>query len=485
MAPKKDSAASKAEDKPPKEETKKGKKETKEGDAKDAKGDAKDVNAPPRPNKEAYEKRIQAVQEQIEGKKEEIKKVIETIDKKSTGKEGYETSRGGLFDELKTIKARRGEFIEKKQELVKQGRAEREAAFQSKRELQDMEKAGKDLNEESLEAKINQLEYKLETSGNLTLKEEKGIMKQIKDYRAQLPKAVAHTKKLEQLKAGQAATDGSSAPQASRQETIKSLDEQLDALKVEQEGISKKLDKLKETRDGEMDKLKPLIEKRGTLRDAVGTLIEEKKNIVGERNKAYDAWRAYEDKMREERRSREQAEWDKWRAEQEKVAAEKELEQPNPFLGETTLLEQTIDYCKGLLPKEAAAKEEEKEIQHLEGFQAMKSKRDRDNEMYFEATKGKKGKKNMKNLTPKEDKELSTGAGKKAIKHTAESFSIFKQLEVSTPMSVGELPELLEALQKKLDLVNKKVEDWEAERKAKVAAAKDAAEKAGGEAKEE
>ena len=37
-----------------------------------------------------------------------------------------------------------------------------------------------------------------------------------------------------------------------------------------------------------------------------------------------------------------------------------ELEQPNPYLAETTLLEQTLDWCKNQLPKSEETKEEEK-----------------------------------------------------------------------------------------------------------------------------
>ena len=52
-------------------------------------------------------------------------------------------------------------------------------------------------------------------------------------------------------------------------------------------------------------------------------------------------------KIREEQRKRDEArralEQAQWEADQ----AKRELEKPNPFLNETTLLQQTIDWCKG------------------------------------------------------------------------------------------------------------------------------------------
>jgi hypothetical protein len=104
----------------------------------------------------------------------------------------------------------------------------------------------------------------------------------------------------------------------------------------------------------------------------------------------------------------------------------------------------------------------------------MRSKMDRDADMYFEATKGKKGKKGAnKLLPPKEDADNSGAGSKKAIKHTAESFSIFKQLAVQTPMTVGDLPELVEVLTGKLVAAEEKAKSWSDEIKAK----KDALEK--------
>lgn len=428
----------------------------------------------PRPNKEEFEKRIDAVQASIDKKKEEIKKIGDTIESKSTGKKEYDDARTALFDEMKEIKARKEALFQQKQDLLKAGRDEREEAFQAKRKLQDMEKAGKDLNEESLDAKIGALEYQLNVRTKpLSLKEEKAILKQIKDLKAQKPAAIKHTKELEALKAGSSSAVEGATPGASREESIEQLNEKLNAIKGQTEGISKKLDKLKEEREKKLGNLAPLIEKRNALRDEQTTLINQKKDIVNERKQAFELWKEFEQKQREERKKREEEEWAKWKAEQAAEQAKADLEKPNPFISEVTLLEQTIDYCKGLLPQSAESKSDDKPLEYNnpEGYVVMASKKDRAAEMYMEMSKGKKGKKGMKNMAPKEDgpREIKTS---KPLKHTAETFTIFKTLEVSTPMVLGDIPALQATLEKKLEAVNAKVKVWEAERLAKVEAAK-------------
>merc|ERR1711923_591373 len=111
------------------------------------------------------------------------------------------------------------------------------------------------------------------------------------------------------------------------------------------------------------------------------------------------------------------------------------------------LLEQTIDYCKSLLPQLCTKAADNKEIEHdlPKGTAVMASKKERGDEMYFNATKGKKGKKGMKLLPQLHDQNDPEHAQKvmqkqnaKSIKHTAESLTVFKGLGVGTPMVVSD-----------------------------------------------
>lgn len=65
------------------------------------------------------------------------------------------------------------------------------------------------MNEESIDSRIAEYEYMLNVrSKPLSLKEEKNILMEIKKLKASRPAAIKHTKELEALKAGAAATDG-------------------------------------------------------------------------------------------------------------------------------------------------------------------------------------------------------------------------------------------------------------------------------------
>ena len=66
--------------------------------------------------------------------------------------------------------------------------------------------------------------------------------------------------------------------------------------------------------------------------------------------------------------------------------AKKELEKPNPFLGEVTLVQQTLDWCKEKLGLDKEKVEEEKkELSHVnpEGSMILVSKKDRGKEFFL------------------------------------------------------------------------------------------------------
>lgn len=69
----------------------------------------------------------------------------------------------------------------------------------------------------------------------------------------------------------------------------------------------------------------------------------------------------------------------------------------------------------------------------------------------------------MKNLPPKEDADPKTANLKKAVKHTAESLQIFKDMKIAAPMTLGDIPEILKALEAKMGGVKEKAAKWDAE----------------------
>merc|ERR1712144_14493 len=82
----------------------------------------------------------------------------------------------------------------------------------------------------------------------------------------------------------------------------------------------------------------------------------------------------------------------------------------------------------------------------------MLSKEKRDEEMYYAPTKKKGLKKKGGD---------SADAGKKPIKHNAETFKLFDSLKLDAPITVADIPALLVKLAEQKKVYEDKVKDWE------------------------
>lgn len=302
------------------------------------------------------------------------------------------------------------------------------------------------------------------STSSMTLKQEKDCMMQIKKLKAKKPQVIQAAKQYERMKAQ---CDAATAPDPSKtvDEQLQEINEKMKALTERQDGEYKKINELKEKRSQQMGGVDSLIQGKTKLKEECEVLLKDRTAIADERRAKQKAFNEWEKEQRAERRRRQEAEWAKQQAEWDADQAKRELEKPNPYLNETTLLEQTIDYCKGLLPKEEAAEEATKVLDHNnpEGAKILLSKKDRDAEMYFAPTK----KKNLKKKGG--DKPKAS-----AIKHTAETFQIFQQLKLQAPMTTDDLAPLLEKLEGSLAEYQDKVRVWEAERLEKLKAAEEA-----------
>merc|ERR1711933_492187 len=88
-----------------------------------------------------------------------------------------------------------------------------------------------------------------------------------------------------------------------------------------------------------------------------------------------------------------------------------------------------------------------------DGEVVLGKKEDRANEFYFAPTKKKGGAK--KANKPADDKT------KKTIKHNAETFKLFDSLGLEAPITVADVPPLLEKLEKQKESYQEKVDEWE------------------------
>merc|ERR1712217_994093 len=197
-------------------------------------------------------------------------------------------------------------------------------------------------------------------------------------------------------------------------------------------------------RDDIQKKIQDLVAERQRLR-------EEFKNEMNE----YKAWQAdqrriRQEKYQEERKAQEAA----WKI--KKMEKEVEKLDENPYVSQITLIEQTMKFCKGLLPQAAGEKKEElKEtvFNNKDGEVVLSKKEDRADEWYFCPTK-KKG-------APKKGKASGDDSKKKPIKHNAETFKLFDTLGLEAPITVADVPPLLEKLEKHMETYQEKVQAWE------------------------
>merc|ERR1711953_1184861 len=167
----------------------------------------------------------------------------------------------------------------------------------------------------------------------------------------------------------------------------------------------------------------------------------------------YKAWQAEQRRIRQEKYQEERKEQDKaWKL--QKMGKEVEKLDENPYVSQITLIEQTVKFCKGLLPQDAAEKKEETKetvFNNKDGEVVLGKKEDRADEWYFTPTK-KKG-------APKKGKPEGD-VSKKPIKHNAETFKLFDTLGLEAPITVADVPPLIEKLEKSLETYQEKVQAW-------------------------
>merc|ERR1712187_1031674 len=189
--------------------------------------------------------------------------------------------------------------------------------------------------------------------------------------------------------------------------------------------IQEKMKALNEKRQNQVGDMSEVMEKREAIQKKVAELIGEKNKLRDDFRQAmqeYKAWQAEQRKIRQdkyqaERKKQEQA----WKLQRMQKEVEKLDE--NPYVSQITLIEQTMKFCKGLLPQDAVEqKEVEKEIvyNNKDTEVVLSKKEDRADEWYFCPTK-KKG-------APKKGKTSGGDSAKKPIKHNAETFKLFDTL---------------------------------------------------------
>merc|ERR1719335_789149 len=125
---------------------------------------------------------------------------------------------------------------------------------------------------------------------------------------------------------------------------------------------------LMEDRQKQMGNMPELFEERENLNKQIGEIIRERNTIRDEfrqQEREYNAYLAEIRKIRQERAAEQRAERQK---EYEVVRRQREVEklEENPYVGDIALIDQTVLWCKSLLPKEEAKVEVKKEAKSMD-----------------------------------------------------------------------------------------------------------------------
>jgi len=402
------------------------------------------------PNKEEFQKNIQEKNNEIEKLQRELQSVQKKISEKNTDKDGFHEKRAMLAAKMSTYTDQITKLYAQRAELRDQLTSKSNDQKKVTQFLKKTEASITFFNESELDERIQQIEFEMYT-GTLTLAEEKKKVAEIQALKKQKPKINAQAEKLDSLRMKK--------EELSDAKSFETLKEQIQAINTKADGLWAAKDEVKQeylALIGEHKKATETSEldtQRTELRKTISKLVNERNEL---RKKLTDEEAAYRRFKQEEQRAaaeKRQAENKARREEFEKEEMAKKEEKllVQPFLAEVALLEQTITFCKGLLPKEETEeqKKEETDYNNPQGYEVLVKKGDRDEEFFMPATK-KKGPKKQNRAAP------ST-----VIKHDAYTFRLFAAIKIKAPSSVNQVPDTLKLLNEELDKYKTKIADWQ------------------------
>jgi len=405
------------------------------------------------PDRNALEEATKKVNTEVEALQKKKADLDKRISARSGGKEEFFQKKQQLREKLDEVQARIDAFAGKKDELYKQIDSEKMADKEAKEQLKKMKGSLGFTSEAEIDKRIADIEFNMWTS-SISLKEEKKFLDEIKELKRSKPK-------VSKLK-GMEAELGNKKPGANTEsirEDIQRQSSDIKEAKEEKRLISAEYAKLNEERQKQMGDMPELFEERTKLQASIQEKINKRNELRDEFRQKEKDFNAYMNEIRKiraekaaEGRLERQAEFD----ERRKQRAVEQLDE-QPHVAEITLIEQTILWCKSVLPKEAkkedeSAKKADTVFNNPEGAMVLLKKDAREEEFYYAPTK-------KKSVKGKKDK-----AGAKTIKHDAATFKLFDQLKLDAPIVVDEIPDLVTKLEAQLEDYNAKVKAWEQNR---------------------
>jgi len=434
-----------------------GKKDKKEVDADEAK-----IPVVEQPDKKAFDDKLEKLQKKIDDAQAELKKVKDSIGERSAGNSDFQTKRSELLTKVNAEKEKIDEFMAKKEEIRSAMGLKNTEDTKMKNDLKDMKKKLGYTDIAEIDKRIREIEDSMIHS-SLTLKEEKKYMLEI----AQLKKNKPEVNKYNQLEQ-QSLTKRELNKDTSLKEQLDQINEVMNVHRARKKELNEEFTALLAERDAQMGNSQEMYGQRDELNNKV-------KEYIKERNDLRDQFRAQEREYYEYQKELKNLRWEKQRAEREE--REKEWQQERrkrdaeklddqPYVAETTLLEQTIKFCKSFQPKQEDEKKEAKEtvFDNKKDEVVLVDKSKREEEFYYAPTRKGKASKN---------KGKKEGGSAKPIKHNAETFKLFATLKIEAPITTDDIPATLEKLEAEMETFQAKIKEWEKSRddkKAKILA---------------
>jgi len=419
----------------------------------DAEDDKPKVQAP---DFDAHQENLNKVQEAIDKLQKEQQKLTDEMKGRSSGKEDFFSKKAVIRAELDEVSGKMNILQEQKESISKALGDRTAESAEMKQAVNKMKKSIGFTSEADIDERIASLEFKMWTE-SLSLKDEKNMIAEIKELKKNKPKVSQVTQMEGKLQ------DFKNDSGLSLKEQRNEINGQMAAFREQKKAIQERLIALQEERKEQLGDMPEILEKKETIQKKIQEKILERNQLRDDFSAAKRAFQEYLAEQRKVKQERYQEEQKTRQAEYKIVQMQKKVDalDEQPFVSEITLIEQTIKFCKTLVTEKAEEKKEEAKdtvFNNKEGEQVLASKKDRDAEMYYAATK--KGKAAKKQNKPEGD------VSKKPIKHNAETFKLFDSLKLDAPITTADVPALLTKPDAQMEMYQQKVKDWEQNREA-------------------
>merc|ERR1719215_1800965 len=316
------------------------------------KPDEEDTPKMQAPDYEAFQETVQKVQDQIDKLQKEQQAITAKINEKLVGKEDFFAKKALIRAELDEVSSEMDMYAEKR-DKIRAALGEKKAEnAEMKAEMGKMKKSMTFTSEADIDARLAEIE-KIMSQTSISLKDEKQYMKEIQELKKNKPKLA----QLGQMQDNISTFDVGKDLVAQKN----TINEQMAILREKKKGISERLTELTEARKAQLGDFGEVAEQRDTISTKIKELIAQRTQLRDDFNNAKREFQSYlaeqrrikQEKYAEERK----AQQEQWRL--QKLEKQVEALDEQPYVSEMALIDQTVKFCKGLLPQDTGAKKEE------------------------------------------------------------------------------------------------------------------------------